>query len=401
MPERTRDPLPRQLIVLTLGRLLLSSALRLTYPFLPAFARGLGVPLQAVANLIALRAFAGFLSPLLAPLAERLGRRTALAGSLLLFALAGLVLLIWPSYWALALVLIATGVTKVIYDPAVQSYLGETVPYERRGVAMALTETSWSGAMLLGAPLAGWLIARQGWTAPYVWLALLALPVAWAVWRQVPKDGAFRPIPLADLHRVLRRHRVIWFASAYLALVMAANELFFIVYGGWMEQQFGLALATLGLATAVVGGAEISGELLAGVAVDRFGKRPVIILTGLLTGVAYLLVPFTSNNLPFALVTLFFVFLVFEITIVGGIPLMTEVVPSARTVVLSVLVAAGSLGRMLGALAGPWLWQRSGMNGNMLVAGAITWLAVALLALRVREGAELGSVPSAHSQNRD
>ncbi len=399
MAQRTRGSLPPQLIVLTLGRLLLSSALRLTYPFLPAFARGLGLPLQTVANLVALRAFAGFLSPLLAPLADRLGRRAALAGSLLFFALAGLVLLVWPTYWALALVLIATGITKVIYDPAVQAYVGETVPYERRGVAMALTETSWSGAMLLGAPLAGWLIARQGWTAPYVWLGLLALPVAWAVWRQMPRNGDYRPIPLADLHRVLRRHRVIWYASAYLALLLAANELFFIVYGGWMEQEFGLALATLGLATAVVGGAEIGGELLAGVAVDRFGKRPVIILTGLLTGAVYFLVPFTGNSLAFALVTLFFAFLLFEITIVGGIPLMTEVVPTARTVVLSVLVAAGSLGRMLGALAGPWLWQQSGILGNMLVAGALTWLAVTLLALRVREGVEPGSL-TAETQGR-
>jgi predicted MFS family arabinose efflux permease len=121
--------------------------------------------------------------------------------------------------------------------------------------------------------------------------------------------------------------------------------------------------------------------------VDRFGKRPVIIATGALTGLAYLLVPYTSRSLALALITLFFVFLVFEITVVGGVPLMTEVVPSARTVVLSIVLAAGSLGRMLGALAGPFLWQRSGMGGNMLVAGLVMWLAVVLLAGRVRENA--------------
>lgn len=386
MSSRQRPHLPPQLFILTLGRLLLSSALRLTYPFLPAFARGLGVPLQAVANLVALRAFAGFLSPVLAPLVERLGRRVSLAGSLFIFSFAGLVLLLWPTYWALAVVLIATGVTKVVYDPAVQSYLGEVVPYERRGVALSLTETSWAGAMLLGAPLAGLVIARQGWTAPFIWLAVLALPVAWLVWHQMPGRGAFTPLRMRELPRVVRHNRVIWFAGAYLVLVMAANELFFIVYGGWMEEQFGLGLASLGLATAVVGGAEISGELLAGVAVDRFGKRPIIIITGLLTGLAYFLVPYTTGSLALALGTLFLVFLAFEITIVGGIPLMTEVVPSARTVVLSILVAAGSLGRMLGALAGPLLWQRSGMSGNMLVAAVMTWVAVFLLARWVREG---------------
>jgi predicted MFS family arabinose efflux permease len=386
MTDRPRPGLPPQLVILTLGRLLQSSAQRLTYPFLPAFARGLGVPLQAVTSLVALRAFAGFLSPVLAPLAERFGRRASLAGSLFLFGLALLLLLVWPTYWALAVALIAIGVTKVVFDPALQAYLGDTVPYKQRGLAMALSETSWAGAMLIGAPLAGLLIVRQGWAAPFIWLGFLALPVAWLIWRQMPAgSGGVTPVPLAALPKVLRRHRVIWFAALYMLLILTANELFFIVYGGWMEEQFGLGLASLGLATAVLGGAEIAGELLAGVAVDRFGKRPVIITTGALTGLAYLLVPYTSRSLPLALLTLFFVFLVFEITVVGGVPLMTEVVPSARTVVLSVVLAAGSLGRMLGALAGPILWQRSGMGGNMLVAGLIMWLAVLLLAGRVRE----------------
>lgn len=386
MIDRAASGLPRQLLVLTLGRLLQSSALRLTYPFLPAFARGLGVPLQAVTQLVALRAFAAFLSPVLAPLAERFGRRLSLAGSLFLFGLALLLLLLWPTYWALAVALIGIGLTKVVYDLALQAYLGDTVPYEQRGVAMALSETSWAGAMLIGVPLAGLLIARQGWAAPFIWLGFLALPVAWLIWKQMPAgDGGFTPVPLSALPQVLRRHRVIWFAALYLLLALGANEIFFIVYGGWMEEQFGLGLASLGLATAVLGGAEIVGELVAGVAVDRFGKRPVIITTGALTGLAYLLVPYTSRSLPLALLTLFFVFLVFEITVVGGVPLMTEVVPSARTVVLSVVLAAGSLGRMVGALAGPVLWQRTGMGGNMLVAGLVMWLAVLLLAGRVRE----------------
>lgn len=386
MTIRPMRSLPRQLLILTLGRLLQSSALRLTYPFLPAFARGLGVPLQAVTQLVALRGFAGFLSPILAPLAERFGRRASLAGSMLFFGLALLLLLVWPTYWALAVALIAIGITKVVYDPAVHAYLGDTVPYEQRGVAMALSETSWAGAVLLGAPLAGLLISRQGWAAPFIWLGFLSLPVAWLIWRQMPAGhGGVARVPLAALPQVLRRHRVIWFAALYMLLILAANELFFIVYGGWMEEQFGLGLASLGLATAVLGGAEIVGELVAGVAVDRFGKRPVIITTGALTGVAYLLVPYTSHSLALALLTLFLVFLFFEITVVGGVPLMTEVVPSARTVVLSIVLAAGSLGRMVGALAGPVLWQHSGMGGNMLVAGLVMWLAVVVLASRVRE----------------
>jgi predicted MFS family arabinose efflux permease len=185
---------------------------------------------------------------------------------------------------------------------------------------------------------------------------------------------------------VMRQYPVIWSAAAYILLMMGANELLLIVYGEWMEQSFALNLTSLGLATGIIGGAEIVGELGVGVAVDRLGKRPVIITSGLFTALFYFLIPYTSPRLLPALVTLFLVFLAFEITIVGGVPLMTEVVPSARSVVLSVVLAAASLGRMLGALVGPAVWQAAGLAGNTLLAAVATLVAVLVLARWVREG---------------
>jgi predicted MFS family arabinose efflux permease len=377
-----------QLSALTLGRLFLNTGLRMAYPFLPEFARGVGVSLTAVSQLMAFRSFAGFLSPFFGPLSERFGRRPVMSGAMLLFGLGALVVVVWPSYWALGITLWFLALAKVIYDPAMQAYLGDTVPYRSRGKAVAFTEFGWAGALLVGAPAVGFVIQRQGWQAPFFWLAVGGLGVAILLWRILPPTGgSTRPMTNGrDMLRIVRAHPVVWAAAAYGGLAMVANEMLLIVYGSWMETSFGLNLANLGLAAGVIGGAEIIGEIFAGWSVDRFGKRPVIITTGLLNVAMYLLIPYTSTTLEGALISLFALFLFFEITVVGSIPLLTEIVPEARGVVLSINMAANGLGRAIGAIFGPLIWLAGGLPGNALAAGLCMFVAILLLAFWVREG---------------
>lgn len=378
-----------QLAALTWARFVLVSGLRMTYPFLPAFARGLGVPFASVARLVALRGFGGFLSPFFSPLSERYGRRLVIVVSLIVFAGGALVVVIWPGYWFFGVALFVTGLAKVAYDPAMQAYLGDTVPYSQRGRAIAVSEFSWAGGLLVGAPLIGLVITRQGWQAPFAWLALLAVLSAVLVWRVLPPGHVrqTRAASLGALFAVIRQQPVIWAVVAYVLALMVANETVFIIYGDWMEQSFDLSLTNLGLAAGVIGSAEIVGEFTAGWSVDRFGKRRVVIATGLFTSVAYLLLPYVGGSLVAALVTLFLTFLGFELTFVGSIPLLTEVVPTARSVVLSTALAAGSLGRALGALIGPSVWRGLGLGGNAMFAAALTLLGVVVLARWVREAA--------------
>lgn len=376
-----------QLGVMTLARLLINTGLRMVYPFAPAFARGLGIPVAEVYQLVALRSFAGLLSPLFGPLSERYGRKPVMFGSMVLFAVGCLVVAVWPAYWALGITLSVVALAKVIYDPAMQSYVGERVPYASRGRVLSLTELSWAGALLLGAPAISLAITRQGWRASFFWLAIMGMIAAVILWRFLPRT--FAPTPhgatLRAAARVVRQHRVIWAAMAYVMLSMAANETLLIVFGDWMESAFGLSLVALGFSAGVIGGAEVTGELIAGVSVDRFGKRPVIITTGALSIAANFLLPFSGVSLPFALAAYFVVFLLFEITVVGGVPLLTEIVPAARAVVMSTVLAAAALGRAVGAWLGAILFMKMGYVGNGVAAAVLMGTAVVILALWVRE----------------
>mgnify|MGYP001171563646 CR=1 FL=1 len=377
-----------QLAAITLARLFLNTGLRMVYPFAPAFARGLDVPVTAVYRLIAVRNVAGFFSPALGPLAQRYGRKVMMMVSVLMFALGCLLVVVWPAYWSLGAALAILAFAKVIFDPAMQSYVGDAVPYAQRGKALAVTEYAWSLAFIVGAPAVGLAIQAQGWSAPFFWLGALSLTAVFILWRVLPRRRRRirEGVGWRETVAVLRRSPVIWLAFLYITLALTANEILFIVYGDWMETSFNLSLASLGLASGIIGGSEIAGETFAGWSVDRFGKRPVIITTGILNGLLYILIPHTSSSLTAALVTLFFLFLTFEITLVGGMPLMTELVPAARGVVMTMVLAAMSMGRLVGATVGPVIWQRGGFAWSGLASGLLMGTAVLVLFLWIREG---------------
>jgi predicted MFS family arabinose efflux permease len=67
---------------------------------------------------------------------------------------------------------------------------------------------------------------------------------------------------------------------------------------------------------------------------------------------------------------------------------MTELVPQARGVVMSVVLAAAGIGRALGAVAGPLLWNGLGFRALGAVAALVMLAAVAILVRWLREGVD-------------
>ncbi|MFZ0548661.1 MAG: hypothetical protein WAM60_24640, partial [Candidatus Promineifilaceae bacterium] len=59
---------------------------------------------------------------------------------------------------------------------------------------------------------------------------------------------------------------------------------------------------------------------------------------------------------------------------------------SARSVVMSVVLAASSLGRAVGALVGPVIWDWGGFQWLGLIAAVIMAVSVVILTIWVREG---------------
>jgi predicted MFS family arabinose efflux permease len=167
-------------------------------------------------------------------------------------------------------------------------------------------------------------------------------------------------------------------AVLFNLLITMGNEVVNLVFGVWMYDSFDLDIASLGLAATVIGAAELIGEMATISMVDRIGKKRAVRIGVVLTSLASLALPWLGSTLWGALLGLFLFYLCFEFTLVSYIPLMTEVLPAARATLMATNLAASSLGRALGALAGAWLYT-AGFGAN--AAAALLINAVALFAL--------------------
>jgi predicted MFS family arabinose efflux permease len=378
-----------QLVAVTLVRVIINTAHRMVYAFLPVLSRGLGLPLETLTALLSLRGALGMTSPFFGGIPDRFGRRHAMLIGLAIFSLGLLLPALLPGPVAFVGFLILVVVAKFIFDPALQAYLGDRTAYARRGLVIAFSEMGWSGAALLGIPLAGLLIARSDWRAPFVPLSVAGLAAGAALWFIIPSDAPARgqgrgPIP-GHLAAVWRNPAVL--AGLSLGLLLSAgNENLNVVYATWLERSFGLSVAALGLSTTVIGVAELAGEGLVMWLADRLGKRRAIAIGIVANAAAYLALPFAGHSLPLALGGLFCVFISFEFTIVATLPLMTELVPRARGRVMSTNVAALAAGRMVGALLGGFVFQ-FGFLWTGLASVACSLVALAVLAGFVRESA--------------
>jgi predicted MFS family arabinose efflux permease len=369
-----------QLLVFMGLRTVLNTLHRMVYPFLAVFARGLGADVALLSFVVTLRSFVGMFAPVLGAIADQRGRRFGMLLGIFLFIMGMSLVALAPSFTTFSIALLLAILSKYLFDPSMQAYFGDRIPYERRGTALAVTEGAWSLAFIAGVPLMGWLIARFGWNAPFPLLAGLGSVMFLVIWRMVPRNDQARATAASvkNVRAVLTNLPAL--AGISIALwASAANELVNLIFGVWLEDSFGLKIAALAGASAVIGLSELSGEGLVALTTDRIGK-PRALTLGLIGNIlASLLLPIVGRTEIGALVGLFLFYITFEYVLVSHIPLMTEVMPNARATLLSFNVTGHSLGRMIGALIATFVYERFGFLPITLIA--ILFNVFALLAL--------------------
>ena len=333
-------------------RTLINTSVRMVYPFLAVFGRGLGVGLPQMTWAVTIRALAGGMGPFLAFIADSRGRKRGMLLGVALFTLGTACVAFWPTYWGFVLALMLSILGNFVLIPALQAYLGDRVPYARRGLALSVTEFGWSLSFILGVPLVGLAISRLGPLAPFsIMTGLGALSLALLAWL-LPSDAASAPFQPSDLVRnlwlVVSSPPALSGLLAGLAL-SAANDSINLISGVWMENTFGLRISELGLAFAMIGFSELGGEVLVSVLSDRLGKIFAVSAGLVGNSLAVMALAFLGRSLPTALACMFLFYLTFEFAMVSSIPLMTEALPQARATTMAAYIGMLSLGRAVGA----------------------------------------------------
>jgi predicted MFS family arabinose efflux permease len=380
----------------------INTMMRMVYPFLPIFGRGLGVDLRMLSLGITIRSASGIFGPLLASIGDTRGRRAGMLFGVGLFTVGAGLLVLWPSYPAFVLSLVLGIMANFVFTPSMQAFLGDRLPYERRGLALALTELGWSLAFIVGVPLVGLLIDRSGWRAPFPWFTGLGILAMLGLAVLLPHD---RPVPSSKTNLWANMRAVLSYWPALAGILAcicmgASNELVNLIFGSWLEGAFQVKIAALAVASAVIGASELSGEVLVGGLVDWLGSRRAVIIGLALNGLVILALPLIGQTLTGALVGLFFIYLTFEFAVVSSFPLMTEVMPHARATFMSIVISAFAIGRALGALIVPLLFGAGSVGGTqtnlipVVLASAFLNLAAVLSLQAVKIARSSAEIPS-------
>jgi predicted MFS family arabinose efflux permease len=378
---KARLPMRFQVMLFALVRIIININTRMIYPFLNTFASGLGVDLVTISLAMTVRSISGAFSLFLTPVADRRGRKTGMLLGVAIFIVGAGLVTVWSSFTAFTIAISLTFLGMFVYLSSTQAYIGDRVRAGRRGTALGLIETGWGVSYIIGMPILGWIIDRYGWRAPFPITAALGVLAFILILAFVPN---YKPQQKLINSGVLKSILdVLKIPAARYGLLMSlmlisSNEVINLVFGVWLEVSFGLKLAALGAASAVIGISEISGESIGGVVSDKLGReRSIMLGMGLMLVISAAL-PFVGGTQAGALIGLFFFYLSYEFTFVSTLPFMTELVPEARGTMLGANVACLALGRMIGNLVSPFVF-RVGFWANAL--SAVIFVLIAFWAL--------------------
>lgn len=351
-----------RITLLTLSRMAANGAFRFTPPFLATIASGLGTSLDTIGIAVAVSELSGLLSPVTGSIAERFHRRTAMAAGLVGVA-AGAALAASSQHVVMlgaALVLLAQ--SKVLFDLGLGAWVSDRVPYERRGRVIGLTETSWALGLLVVVSVLGLLTAVSSWRVGYAAAAGLVALMAVLVRRILdddPGDGheharAARPdrvrIPVAG-----------WALMGAALCLMASSQVLFVTFGSWLDDSHGVGTTGIAIVAFGLGFAELFSSVSASRVADRWGKERAGIVGAAVMLPAALVLSASHDVLWLALPALVVAIAAFEFAIVSVIPLSTQMVAGAPAFGMSVMLAAGTVGRALSSIPATRVYTRYGM----------------------------------------
>jgi predicted MFS family arabinose efflux permease len=368
-----------ELVLFSSVRILVHSGMRMVYPFLAVFGRGLGVSLTTVSLAVTIRNFAAILVPFITSAFDTYGRRLGMLTGLGLFILGSGLVTIWPTFPVFVVALSLTFIGMHVVATSMQAYLADNIPYQVRGRAMVITGSGWALSFVVAVPLLGLLIGRYGWMAPFPVLAGLGILAAIILYKVIPADQ------LQSISRKVKNQngirQVFDSPAAVAALVMtlafcAGNEVVNLVFGVWMEDTYGLSIQSLGIASSIIGISELICVALLTWLIDKLGKKRTVAIGLMMSGVSALALDWLGKlGIWGAEIGLFFFYLTFQIQFMATTPLVSEVLPSARAALIGASFAAVGVGRMLGALIAPIIFAW-GFQYNTLVSAVLFFVAL-------------------------
>jgi MFS family permease len=275
-------------------------------PALALYARSFGVSQSAIGLAIGVYGLARFLVAVpTGQLADRLGRRSALALGGLVTAAGNLLCAYAPTYGAFVGARFVAGAGAALVLTTGQIVLADITTPARRGRMMAIYQGVFVFAVGMGPVPGGLLAERFGLAAPFVFYAVAGALASAVAWLRVPETRDLRlpagvargeslPAFAAQVRLLVGRRGFVLVSLVSFMNAVARTGALFNVIPLLARDRLALTTGRIGVGLALANLVGLALAYPAGVLVDRYGRKTVIVPATIAAGgslVIFLLAP--------------------------------------------------------------------------------------------------------------
>ncbi len=208
-------------------------------------------------------------------IADRIGRRVAMAAGIVLFSLGAGATSFADGFWTLLCARVITGLGVGAEWGIAHAVVAEVYPEQQRGRAAAVLQAGAPVAMALAAVVGCFLAPVVGWRTCFLWSALPAVLAGFArvlLPASVDRPRPTRPLPVLALVRGEHAR-----ASRALLLLLALHMTGFWCTYAWLPatllREHGLTVQDVGWFQLQVNAVHVVADLAFGPLAERFGRR--------------------------------------------------------------------------------------------------------------------------------
>ncbi|MFN8008132.1 MAG: MFS transporter [Terriglobia bacterium] len=347
--NQQKDETIHILVLLSLIGLLGELDYQLIPPLLPLLAKDFHVAPGYGGRVVTVYSLSSaFFSLLFGSLSDRFGRRPFILLGLVGFSITAFLIRYAGSMEIFFLLRFLSGMATGAIVPSTTSLAADYFRYQHRGRAMGILSVPYFVAAIIGIPLATFAASTWGWRPIFLLISAAALGCALRVYGTLPdpsRSEETQKLPeLKRLHqvwvRIVRRRDLL---SILVASVLSSSAIVgFITYlGSHLVVDRHISVKQVGLVYLFCGVASVFGAPLSGILSDKWAKRPVLVLSGVILAVCFGFIPLLSWS-----------FWLFVVLGVAGLSISFRIAPFlALTTELVLSHERGTVLALRGALA--------------------------------------------------
>lgn len=369
-----------------------SSQVMVIAPILPRIGEQLAVDEAMLGMLVTGYAIAlSAMAVIAGPVSDRVGRRRILLVGTGAMTLALCLHPLTDTFTTLLLARILAGAAGGILTGSAVSYVGDYFPYERRGWASGWVMSGFAVGQIAGVPAGTLLAGEYGYEAPFILFAVVMAVAFVLTLLRLPQPSVERATSLSiggvlsGYVQLLKNPAVSGAALAYAAMFFSISN--FVVYmPTWAETDLAMTGRDIALMFGIGGVASVVFGPRAGKLSDRFGRRPLIILSCVGTALLFAATTLWVVNATTAYLMFFVTMLLVALRISPFQALLTALAPAQqRGALMSLVVAVGQLGGGLGGAVAGVVYADAGYLGCTLLAAGSVLVTALIVATRIPE----------------